>query len=226
MVAVCMAVIGIVFPFTQVSPESMIIYFDDFEGSTFKWAQSYYGICSLSDFSSFSGDQCMNITAYPYCNQEALRMVGTPEGDLSRFTLDFEFAMPYTSFNYFCFGLEISSIHRDKAYYASILLPHGQYLDENDTFTDLPGLNYLGWDLSDNYEIWHKAQLIVDFETGKYVSVTVDDQTLDLTSMNLVPHEKPRYFWGIVYAWFYVGAYAQSCACLVDDVSVTLGSET
>lgn len=220
--AIVVAAIGIIFPFAQISPEKTIIYYDNFEGGTFKWAQSPYGVCELSDFNAYYGDQSMNITAYPWCNQEALRMIGTPNGSLSRVILDFRFSAPHDYFSYFCFGLEISSIHKDTAYYYAIQFPQGNYLDENDTWSPVAGMNSYGWDLSNDYEIWHHAQLVVNFETGEYLSATIDDCTVDLENLGYIAHEKPKYFWGIIYSWFYVGALDYSCGVLVDEVTLYL----
>lgn len=203
--------------------EANIIYFDDFEGSVLKWTQTSYGIVSLTNEASFYGDQSMKILAYPYSNQEALRMVGTPAGSLSVVTLSFYFSSPIQNFNYFCFGLEISSANTDRSYIFSVMFPQNKYLDINDSWSNIEGLN-VGWDLSEEYNIWHKAELKANFETGEYLSVSIDNHSVDLKSYGYESFkDKPKYYWDIFYSWFYVGSSSGSCYVLIDDVSLTVG---
>ena len=83
-----------------------------------------------------------------------------------------------------------------------------------------PGFGWNWLDLSDNYRLWHHATLKMDLATGKYQEVSIDDYTVDLATLNYACNEKSRYFWGIIYPWFYSGGSSAPCSILIDDVAI------
>ena len=202
--------------------ESQLLYFDDFEAKTVKWLDVGSGSVTHSNYKAFSGDQSLNITANVWDIEEALFMIGTPEYPLSVLALDFWFSVPSTGLDYFCFGLEISSAHRDSAFCGGVIFPEGKYLNDSDVWTNIEGLAGVGWDLSDNYAIWHHAVLKMDVTTGEYLEVSIDDFSVNMDSFNYMGNEKPQYYWGIIYPWFYSGGNNNVCSVLIDDVSLYL----
>ena len=79
-------------------------------------------------------------------------------------------------------------------------------------------------DQSDNYSVWHHANLKVDLQSGKYIQLTVDDYTLDLSSYELYNRtlEGSPVCWGVIYPYFYTFASNDNCSVLIDDITLML----
>jgi hypothetical protein len=222
---VLMALSSLILPSALDDQNTELLYFDDFESNTVKWLGVGSGTVTRSEVMAFTGGGSLNITANAGDIQEALFMIGTPRVPLPVLALDFWFSVPSTGLDYFCFGLEISSANRDSAFCGGIIFPHGRYLNNSDVWTDIEGLAGLGWDLSDDYSVWHHAVLKMDISTGEYIEVSIDDFTVDMASFNYVANEKPRYYWGIIYPWFYSGGSSTACSILIDNLTLYLISD-
>lgn len=200
-----------------------VLWFDDFESEAVKWLGVGSGSVSRSTVGAFNGDASLNVTALTWNNEEALRMIGSPEYPMPVATLDFWFSMPMTNFGYFVFGLEYCSANRDLWYRSGIQLVSGEYENEAGAWTAIEGFP-AGWDINDGYDVWHHASLSVDLVNGNYVSLTVDDYDFDLKSLGYKCYDRgsSQVLWGVFYPYFYSGGGYGSCSILIDDVTLML----
>ena len=199
-----------------------ILWFDDFESDTVKWLGVGSGSVTRSTAMAMNGDASLNITALTWSNEEAQRQIGSPNYPLSPVTVDFWFSVPITDYEYFVFGLQYCSANRD-AWYRSGIMLSGLYENETGQWASIEGFP-IGWDLSDNYQIWHHASLSVDLAGGTYLTLTIDDYTFDLESLGYKCYNRTvegnPVLWGSVYPYFFAGAGDRSCSILIDDVTL------
>lgn len=199
-----------------------ILWFDNFESDTVKWLGVGSGTVTRSTTMAMSGDASLNIMARTWSNEEAQRQIGSPNYPLSTVTLDFWFSVPITGYGYFVFGLEYCSANRDVWHRSGIMLS-GQYENETGQWASIEGFP-IGWDLSDNYRIWHHASLSVDLAKGTYITLTIDDYTFDLESLGYKCYDRTvegnPVLWGSVYPYFFAGGGDSSCSILIDDVTL------
>jgi hypothetical protein len=210
-------------PGDAVDTTTEILWFDDFETKTIKWLGVGSGSVTRTEFMAFSESASMNITAQTQNIEESLRQIGSYEYPLRTIVLDFWFSIPYQNLNNFAFGLEYCSANRDIWHRSAIVLPQG--LIENQTGAWIPIQNYLmNLDQKDNYSVWHHANLKVDLHSGKYIQLTVDDYTLDLSSCDMYNRkmEGSPVLWGVIYPYFYTIASNGNCSVLVDDITLML----
>lgn len=200
-----------------------VLWFDDFEATTIKWLGVGSGNVTRTEYMAFSGSGSMNVTAQTQNIEESLRQIGSYEYPLRTMILDFYFSIPYKNLSNFAFGLEYCSANRDIWHRSAIVLPQG--LIENQTGAWIPIQNYfMNLDQTDNYSIWHHANLKVDLHSGKYIQLTVDDYTLDLSSYDMYNRklEGNPVCWGVTYPYFYTFASNGNCSVLIDDVILML----
>jgi hypothetical protein len=196
------------------------LWFDDFESETVKWLGVGSGSVTRSTTMAMSGAASLNVTAQTWNIEEAQRQIGSPNYPLSIVTVDFWFSVPNTGYGYFVFGLQYCSANRDVWYRSGITLS-GQYENETGQWANIEGF-HTGWDLTDNYSIWHHARLSVDLANGRYISLTIDDYTFDLESLGYKCYDRTvegnPVLWGSVYPYFFAGGGYSSCSILIDDV--------
>lgn len=212
---------------TETLPDSnQVLFFDDFEADTLKWQGVGSGSVSRSEVMAFSGDASLNVSSAGWNLEEALRQIGSTDYPISQVNLDFWFSLPSSNFDYFVFGLEYVSAHRNIWFRSGIQMLSGQYEAESGLWTDIDGFPSYSWDISDGYEVWHHATLTVDLNSGSYVEMAVDDYSFDLQALGYKCYDRTiegnPVLWGVFYPYFYSGSAADSSSVLIDDVTVSL----
>ena len=213
-------------PIETLPDSNQVLFFDDFEADTLKWLGVGSGSVSKSEVMAFSGDASLNVSSSVWNLEEALRQIGSPDYPISQVNLDFWFSLPSNNFNYFVFGLEYVSAHRNIWFRSGIQMLSGQYETDSGVWTDIEGFPAYTWDISDGYEFWHHATLTVDLNSGSYIEMAVDDYSFDLQALGYKCYDRTiegnPVLWGVVYPYFYSGSAAGSSSVLIDDITVSL----
>lgn len=213
-------------PIEPLPDSDQILFFDDFEADTLKWLGVGSGSVSRSEVMAFSGDASLNVSSSAWNIEEALRQIGSPRYPISQLNLDFWFSLPSSNFDYFIFGLEYVSAHRNIWFRSGIQMVSGQYETDSGEWIDIEGFPAYAWDISDSYEVWHHASLTVDLTSGEYIEMTVDDYSFDLQALGYKCYDRTiegnPVLWGVVYPYFYSGSAAGYSSVLIDDVTVSL----
>lgn len=155
---------------------------------------------------------------------EALRQIQAHEYPLPKLGLEFRFAIPYTKFGSFIFGIEWVCADRTKWFRTGIKIPLGtwQYEDENGVWqnlTDFPAI-----DFADDLVLWHNAKIVVNLEEGLYDSLIVNSYRKDMRDIQAYDRLPNPVLWNVIYPYFYsVKDWTDTgtVTCLVDDVIFT-----
>lgn len=223
--ALTLSFAGLILPQTEsieLEISDTLLFFDNFEAETMKWLGVGSGLVTRTTEQAFNGEASMNVTALTWDLEESLKQIGSYDYPLPEITLDFWFALPSTNFNYFVFGLEYCSAHRDTWERSGIKLISGQYENDTGVWTDIPDF-ISGLDLNDGYDIWHHAVLTVDLANGNYIELILDDYTVNMQSLGFECYDRgdTEPFWGIMYPYFYSGCGSGIHQdILIDDVTL------
>ena len=150
-----------------------VIFYDDFEASTFKWTSTGYTSAGLTIAKAWSGDKSMYLNG-----NGSVRTYGYIRTN-NKLALDVTFMYATaTNFSFYFTLYDGTNQHTGSLRYGPTI-SKWQYLNSIGGYTDVPGgTQNLASD------VWHRLHAEYDFSTNKYGTFKSDNLQLDLSAIS------------------------------------------
>lgn len=205
----------------QLHPMGKVFYWDEFESPTLDWSKAGspgYTI-ETSTAHKFAGTGSMALTTVATADRQVITTRKLSLIPSNKIGLELKHMTINSNGKYIDIGLvkNAESIVATSSIRYVIADEKLQYQKSDSTYEDILGATGKAYHGS---SIWQIVKLVVDFNTNKYISYSINDQTFDLKDKSMYVQSLPTT--SMVYPRIaYTTATAAANALYIDDVVVT-----